>query len=300
MADATDSAARAYWQSHPKRKIACATCGETFETKSNAILYCRRECDQSEDKSKHRRSSPRSEDQRMRVCEQCGASFVESTKLSASQVAAGGQRFCSIECARRKRPRIYPDERTRRRAEGTRRRSRQGVAPLGSIFCVVCGDLFLQKSINHIVCGPECRKKYRTEKRRPHLSIERKCKECGAAFKKERTNSGRTSFCSERCSKKHNKRVHRKAAKARLRGVSVESVDPIRVFERDGWRCHLCGRKTPQERRGTYHKRAPELDHIVPLAKGGEHSYRNTACACRECNAAKRDTVKGQPSLLVA
>ena len=33
--------------------------------------------------------------------------------------------------------------------------------------------------------------------------------------------------------------------------------------------------------------RAPELDHVVPLASGGAHTYANSACACRECNILK-------------
>jgi 5-methylcytosine-specific restriction endonuclease McrA len=71
------------------------------------------------------------------------------------------------------------------------------------------------------------------------------------------------------------------------------------VFERDGWRCHLCHRKTPQRLRGTHKSAAPELDHIVPISKGGAHSYANTACSCRRCNGLKSNNVLGQPSLLV-
>lgn len=90
------------------------------------------------------------------------------------------------------------------------------------------------------------------------------------------------------------KRAHRLKRKAKQRAVTVETVDPIKVFDRDGWRCQLCGVKTPKAKRGTYQPTAPELDHIVPIGKGGEHSYRNTQCACRQCNAAKSDTPRGQ------
>jgi 5-methylcytosine-specific restriction endonuclease McrA len=82
--------------------------------------------------------------------------------------------------------------------------------------------------------------------------------------------------------------------RARLRRAQVERVDPIKVFDRDAWRCQICGRKTPRERRGSINSNAPELDHIVPLSVGGEHSYRNTQCACRSCNASKGSQVYGQ------
>lgn len=124
------------------------------------------------------------------------------------------------------------------------------------------------------------------------------CADCGS-----KTNRHwRATYC-EPCSDsraKEQKATAREARKARQRLVKVESVSPRRVFERDGWRCHLCGGKAPQRLRGTYHPKAPELDHIVPLAKGGAHSYANTACSHRACNAAKSDNIRGQPSLLAA
>lgn len=77
-------------------------------------------------------------------------------------------------------------------------------------------------------------------------------------------------------------------------GATTEKVDPFKVFDRDRWRCQLCGIKTPKAKRGGFEKDAPELDHIVPLSKGGEHSYRNTHCACRRCNGSKKDATRGQ------
>ena len=86
--------------------------------------------------------------------------------------------------------------------------------------------------------------------------------------------------------------------KARMRGVYAENVNPLRVLARDKWRCQLCGIKTPQALRGTYHDAAPELDHIIPLSLGGPHSYINTQCACRKCNGRKRAKPMGQMLLV--
>ncbi|WP_425516052.1 HNH endonuclease [Rhizobium leucaenae] len=82
-----------------------------------------------------------------------------------------------------------------------------------------------------------------------------------------------------------------------LRAAYVENVDPIKVFDRDKWKCQICGVKTPRKLRGTLDDKAPELDHIMPLALGGAHSYFNTQCACRKCNAHKSDTPPAQPNL---
>lgn len=48
----------------------------------------------------------------------------------------------------------------------------------------------------------------------------------------------------------------------------------LRIFEREGGRCHLCGRKiTPADQW--------DLDHVVALANGGEHRETNLAPAIR-------------------
>ena len=32
---------------------------------------------------------------------------------------------------------------------------------------------------------------------------------------------------------------------------------------------------------------APELDHRIPISKGGGHLYNNVQCLCRRCNGLK-------------
>jgi len=87
----------------------------------------------------------------------------------------------------------------------------------------------------------------------------------------------------------HPDRMADKAAlrRGRRRGAYIEGVSRTFVYERDGGRCHICGKKVPEK---GWH-----LDHIIPLARGGEHSYRNVAVACPRCNLAKG--VKGGSQL---
>jgi 5-methylcytosine-specific restriction endonuclease McrA len=66
--------------------------------------------------------------------------------------------------------------------------------------------------------------------------------------------------------------------------VIVETVVPQEIFERDGYRCQLCRKKT----RGKHPTpTSPTLDHIIPVSLGGEHSYRNVQTACLLCNTRK-------------
>jgi 5-methylcytosine-specific restriction endonuclease McrA len=91
--------------------------------------------------------------------------------------------------------------------------------------------------------------------------------------------------------------THRRRAKKF--GCSYEPVSKRKVFERDGWKCQICGISTPEAKRGTIDDDAPELDHIIPLAKRGDHSYRNTQCACRRCNLLKSDTSPEEAAVLL-
>lgn len=53
------------------------------------------------------------------------------------------------------------------------------------------------------------------------------------------------------------------------------------VLERDGFRCRLCG-KTARETK-------LEVDHKVPVAKGGTDSLNNLWTLCFDCNRGKAD-----------
>ena len=118
--------------------------------------------------------------------------------------------------------------------------------------------------------------------------LARPCAVCSEPLMRD----GHGTMCSDACAEvsfRNKKRAARMARKALERAASVDIVDPIRVFWRDGWRCYLCGCATPKAKRGTYDDDAPELEHVVPLSKGGAHSYANCRCACRACNLIKGD-----------
>ena len=216
------------------------------------------------DVREHRRNEATQE------CIACGDKFLRASGRA--------QRFCSRSCFHE----FEKLKRTAGRLSHTVKRWR----------CQTCNEWMPYDSqIAALYCGEKCK----VEKNFAPKAYE--CGECGASFVPE-YGDRRRSYCSDSCSKKNNRRVRRKKERALLRSVKAENVNPIKVFERDGWICHLCGKPTLKSKRGTYHKRAPELDHITPLSKGGDHSYANTACSCRSCNASKSDTIAGQPSLL--
>lgn len=125
------------------------------------------------------------------------------------------------------------------------------------------------------------------------------CAICRKVFVRRKNVAGRLlKYCSRPCSLKAGRnRPGQRASKAvekvirrnRLQAQGAERFDPIAIFDRDNWRCQICGTSTPQRLRGTHKPNAPELDHVIPLAKGGTHTRANVQCACRRCNATKSD-----------
>jgi 5-methylcytosine-specific restriction endonuclease McrA len=169
--------------------------------------------------------------------------------------------------------------------------------PLQCRPCIVCGCEFSSSQPRAVVCGSKCSEIRAERLRSPHRLKPMQCRECNTIFVPKYGNKRRT-FCCQACGDKHSRRISKAKRKAKQRGLSSEAVNPLLVFERDGWRCQLCWCSTPRRLRGKMVDRAPELDHIIPLAIGGEHSYRNTQCACRACNIAKGARPLGQMRLI--
>lgn len=64
--------------------------------------------------------------------------------------------------------------------------------------------------------------------------------------------------------------------RAKKKEAFVEKVDPATLWHRDSGLCFLCG--DPADKNDWH------LGHVVPLARGGEHSYANTAVYHPYCN----------------
>jgi 5-methylcytosine-specific restriction endonuclease McrA len=224
-----------------------------------------------------------------RECEHCGAIF--KRRVNSKDAA----RFCSRQCGYDAGANVVkdPDICQSLVEQSMHLYSSFKVAV---IRCIECGHRVTGVSLLQRYCSQDCRRaKYISDNDNgDHLP--RHCAECGVSFV---TSYGdkRNVYCSNGCSRRNARRIARKKERARLRTLSVESVNPIKVFDRDGWKCMICGVKTPRKLRGTYEDGAPELDHIMPLSLGGAHSYMNTQCACRRCNAEKSNTPPHQPSL---
>lgn len=113
------------------------------------------------------------------------------------------------------------------------------------------------------------------------------CPVCG----KETT---RAKYCSDNCMNKavwSNKEYKRRI---RIQSAMVDrDITLDEVFRRDKGVCHICGMACDWndcKRRGKIFSAGrlyPTIDHVVPLARGGEHRWENVRLAHLCCNSAK-------------
>ena len=88
---------------------------------------------------------------------------------------------------------------------------------------------------------------------------------------------------------KKQRRKSKAVRRAREREApNIEGFDLNIVLERDGYRCQHCSKKTRPDYK-TNHSLYPNVDHIIPLSKGGDHTRKNTQCLCRQCNLEKNN-----------
>ena len=176
--------------------------------------------------------------------------------------------------------------------------------------CLHCKSTFIAKSNAKKFCSTKCSQTYRQRLLgvKPAHRVEKAiCKGCGKEFQPRKTEF--STYCSRECcytTQNFNQRTENEKAalktcakrrKRRMKANGYEPINKIKVFERDKWTCHICGCKTPKSKRGTVSPNAPELDHIVPIAAGGSHTYANVACACKRCNIKKSTRPLGQLNL---
>lgn len=195
------------------------------------------------------------------------------------------------------------------------------------VRCVDCGGEFY-RTYHHItthgvgecpVCkairqeAKEAERIRRREIRREQAEAKRKEKTRTAAQKELRLLlrrhecpvcgmvTSRPKYCSGACMRKANNTVREHRRRARIEAAMVDrdiTVDGL--FRRDKGVCHLCGGRCDYEDFvvvngvticGDWY---PSVDHVIPLSKGGEHSWSNVKLAHRICNSIKGDTAPGE------
>jgi 5-methylcytosine-specific restriction endonuclease McrA len=84
--------------------------------------------------------------------------------------------------------------------------------------------------------------------------------------------------------------VRRSKGPVRSQRIRHEVTPPTRhrVYERDQWRCQLCGTAVDQNQNET----SPQCDHKIPADRDGGSQIENLQTLCTRCNLKKRQACR--------
>ena len=229
-----------------------------------------------------------------RSCCRCGSRLTAPKK---------GTRYCSLECKASARAERAPAPQSR----STKYQRRRSSVPK---LCDLCRRPFesAHDDVRHRYCSTLCNQ--RAEKHVRSAIFVRDCDECGELFVGRKHTS---LVCSSACRRKREARRHaeweaadpsrrrrrtgyarrtsavRRSAKVGAAVVDADvTVDVLHV--RDGGICAVCGGFAPLVYGATRRNRPSDMatiDHVRPLARGGEHSWANVQLAHLACNLRK-------------
>lgn len=247
----------------------------------------------------------------MRICKICNKEY----ELNED---GAGYKYCSKYCT--------DEARRKRNRERWREANPEWDKGINKV-CEWCGKEFTVPARNaHIArfCSDKCRdtwhsrevkghgtqdkylkeRKKQKQERRIKLKKERiqkiktvKCLWCGKRFE---TIIQAQVTCSSKCSHKRRNRMAWERKEGRLNESNIVNKDITleKLYQRDKGICHLCGGKCNFDdinitEEGYYitGKTYPSIDHVIPIAKGGKHSWNNVKIAHHRCNTLKRDNI---------
>jgi len=85
------------------------------------------------------------------------------------------------------------------------------------------------------------------------------------------------------------KKLSKKPYKTRLERQKITNALRYKIMRRDGFQCILCG--------ATGKESQLQVDHIVPISKGGKTKIENLRTLCKKCNSGKGNKSDNDKSL---
>lgn len=250
----------------------CPVCGKAFAVHIDGALtkYCSQCCaDEARrirNRDRWRKQNPGWDERVEKVCEYCGKHFAVPARNA--HIA----RRCSDKCTQTQYTReirgFGPLEDRRaiweqQKAETRKRRVKERAA---------------RRKANHRVIV---------------------CSECGA---RADVYDPSRKTCSPECSKARQNRLNSQRKDERLNDSNIvdKDISLKTLFKRDKGVCYICGGKCDFKdyirdgKNFTSGANYPSIDHIIPIARGGKHSWDNVKLAHHLCNAKKSDILPSE------
>ena len=259
----------------------CECCGKEYTAHNKRSRFCSRKCKDvgyKRGKGQDSRLEPRHI-----VCTICGKEF---------DTFNPSKKTCSDECSKALKK------------EARWEKPYKPKEPLHK-QCEICGETFDTYQNRQKICSKaECKKEHnrianrqlKIRKRGQRQMVMRECKVCGTLFYCLDKEPNVT--CSHECSEKWRKmrsdfRRDNRINKDNLvdYGITLE-----KIYARDNGICWICGGECDwndyQMRDGIKicGRGYPSKDHVIPLTRGGKHSWENVRLAHLGCNIDKSDT----------
>lgn len=187
-------------------------------------------------------------------------------------------RFCSNDCVNAWQSGLSLEDYLEKRNQVSLNKIRRKlVRVLRQVFKEELIEIQRQKNV--------VRSRERYRKNLASEKIQKYCLECGEPFT---TSRSRARYCSPVCAKQNERRVQR----LKNSGCSLildRDITVDKLFRMQDGRCANCGKELNLS---THYQssNAPTIDHIIPIVRGGTHSWGNVQMLCLSCNSSKGDT----------
>jgi len=155
--------------------------------------------------------------------------------------------------------------------------------------CRFCGGTFNPTIELEVYCTDRCQAERRVRAIR-QIGFGWFVCPCGEVFLRTGTERGKQCYSCSRAAFLKSQKMSQMRRRAAIYGLPNEKINPIEVFNDEGWKCYLCGCDCVPHT-GKYQSNAASLDHVIPIIKGGWHVRSNVRCCCLHCNSKKREKI---------
>jgi predicted nucleic acid-binding Zn ribbon protein len=298
----------------------CQVCGTEYEAKRTGSKYCSPECRRSQDKENKRINYV---GKREKVCIQCGCELPKyKTKFCSrrcSLIYHGAikdhgllKKICPI-CGQdfetyKSRKKTCSDECSVAYHNKNKEKDRERYANRHPNY--------ISAEERHIMSlerkakldkDKALKAKHKAKERQKILAEKEKIKQANIQYWQQYNEEHVCVVCGKKyiahhpfskyCSKKCDRKIHpRPKTRTRLKGKVIDKdITLAKLAKRDKGICQICGLEvdwsdfTIKDNTVICGKYYPSIDHIIPISKGGLHSWDNIQLAHRHCNTYKRD-----------